>query len=285
MRHCPGLAGFHVLAGDQGQQGHRCGLLFAEVEVLGRPHQLIGVIDQFGDEPLHVGGVLPVTRRPSTLEVVLADPHRAQLGDEAAYPGDLGHEHGDGVLAGHRVIQHGGVQCPAGLARDHPGFGDDGPHRVEDPLGSIRGPQLVAPQDEHRRVERLVCQGQAGRCLPGDVGLQPSHGLADRETFKGLEDHDGGDDIGGNRGSAPGGGEQVLEQLVREHRCPVLGQEGVHRAGARTGRRSPTASGPGERNPCMPHWIAPTPKSRIDDGYPRLLSSLLVEASCELAAQ
>jgi hypothetical protein len=79
-------------------------------------------------------------------------------------------------------------------------------------------------------VERLIGQGQAGGRLPGDVGLQPAHGLAVGEAFEGLEDHDGGYVIGGHRGSATTAREQILEQLVGEHLLPLLGQEGVNRA-------------------------------------------------------
>jgi hypothetical protein len=224
------LTRFDVLAGDQRQQGHRVGLLVGEFQVLGRPHQLVGVVDQLGDEPIDVRGVLPVTGRATALEVVLAYPHRGELGDEAAHPSDLGDQHGDGVLALDGVVEDRGVQRPAGLGGDHPRGGDHRPHGVEDALGAIGGSQLVAPQDQHRGMEGLVGQGQPRCCLPGDVGLQPPHRLAVRESLQGLQDHDGRDDVGGNRRAATVGREQVGEELVGEQRRPVLGQEGVDRA-------------------------------------------------------
>ena len=226
------VARLDVLAGDQGQQGHGVGLLVGELEceVLGRPHQLVGVVDQLEDETVDVGRILPVTGRTAAFEVVPADPHRPELGDEAAHPADLGDQYGHGVLALDGIVEDGGVQRPAGLGGDHPRGLDHRAHRVEDALGAIGGPQLVAPQDQHRGMERLVGQGQPGRRLPGDVGLQAAHGLMVRQSLEGLEDHDRGDDIGGHRGATTVGREQVGEQLVGEQRCSVLGQKGVYRA-------------------------------------------------------
>jgi hypothetical protein len=224
------VTGLDVLACHQRQQGHRIGLLVAQLQVLRRPHQLVGVVDQLGDETVDIGRVLPVTGRAATFEVVLADPHCPQLGDEASNPADLGDEHGDGVLALHGVVEDRRVQRPAGLGGDHARGGDHRSHGVEDPLRAIRRPQLVAPQDQHGGMERLVGQGQPGRRLPGDVGLQPAHGLTVRQALQGLEDHDRGDDVGGHRGPTAICREQVGEQLVGEQRCSVFGQERVHRA-------------------------------------------------------
>ena len=97
------VAGFDVLAGDQRQQGHCVGLRLGELELLGGPHKLVGVIDQLGHEPVDIGGVVPVTRRPARLQVVLAPPHLGEFGDELADPADLGGQHRDRVLAGHCV--------------------------------------------------------------------------------------------------------------------------------------------------------------------------------------
>ena len=56
------------------------------------------------------------------------------LGDEAADTADRGDQLRHRVLRRDRVIQHGRVQRPAGLAAEHPGLGDHGAHGVEDPF-------------------------------------------------------------------------------------------------------------------------------------------------------
>ena len=76
------------------------------------------------------------------------------------------------VLGRDRVVQQRRVQRPAGLAPQHPGRGDHLADRVEDPLRPVTGPQLVAPQREHRRMEPLVVERQPGRDLPTQIGAQ-----------------------------------------------------------------------------------------------------------------
>ena len=103
------------------------------------------------------------------------------------------------------------------------------PHGLEYPLRAIRGAQLVAPENQHRRVEALVVQSQAGGHLPGDGSPQHLTGLPIGEPFQSLQDHHRGDHVCWHRRPAAAGWEQVLEQRVREHSLAVLGQEGVHR--------------------------------------------------------
>ena len=160
---------------------------------------------------------------------MLAHPHLGEFGDELADPADLGGQHRDRVLAGHRVIQHRRVQRPPVLAGDDPTLGDHRPHRVEDPLRVVAGPQLVAPQRQHRRVERLIGERQAGGRLPRDVGLQRPAGVAVRAALQGLEHHHCRDHVRRHRRAAPPRREQVREHLVGEQAVTVLGQERVHR--------------------------------------------------------
>lgn len=66
------LTGLHVLAGDERQQGNRVGQRVGELqalvdEVLGRPHELVGVIDELGDQPVDVVGARWATGRPAAL--------------------------------------------------------------------------------------------------------------------------------------------------------------------------------------------------------------------------
>ena len=117
--------------------------------------------------------------------------NRSQLRHELADSADLIDQHRDGVLAGHRVIEDRRVECPTVPAGDDPSLGDHGADCVEDPLGRLRGPQLVAPQRQHRRMERLIGQRQprsglaqqspsgsrrtcSGKTATGPTELQPT---------------------------------------------------------------------------------------------------------------
>lgn len=62
------------MAGDQCQQRHRVGLRLVQVKVLRGPHELVGVVDQLGDESVDIDGVVPVAWRPAEGEVVLTHP-------------------------------------------------------------------------------------------------------------------------------------------------------------------------------------------------------------------
>ena len=79
--------------------------------------------------------------------------------------------------------KHRGVQRPAGLALEDPGLVDHRPHRVEDPFRRFTGPQLVAPQREHRRVEPGIVERPARRHLPRDVHPQLVERVPVREPF------------------------------------------------------------------------------------------------------
>ena len=141
-------------------------------QVLGRPHQLVGVVDQFGHEALHAGGVLPVTRGATTFEVVLADPHLRQLGDQATNPADLGDEHGDGVwrdTASSRTVESSARRVLVAIT----------PEAVITALmaskmrwGRSEARSLFRHRTSTVGVERLIGERQAGRRLPGDVGLR-----------------------------------------------------------------------------------------------------------------
>jgi len=192
-----------------------------------------GVVDKGGDELVERVGVVRGAGGLARVVVVVVrrQCQRLGLGHQPSDPADGRDELHDGVLGGDRVVEHGRVEHPAGLAGDHPGGVDDGPNRVEDPLGRLAGTQFAAPQGQHRRVEALVGERQPRGHLPDDVVPQLADRVAVREALQGLEHHDRGDDIGGHRGSAPARGKQVGEQLVGEQRPALLGQEGGHRAG------------------------------------------------------
>jgi hypothetical protein len=94
----------------------------------------------------------------------------------------------------------------------------------------LRGAQPGAPIGEHRVVEALVVEGQPAGHLPADPVAQRSSGVAVRKAFEGLEHHDRGHHVGGDRWPPAPGGEEVLEHLVGEQLLAVIGQEGFHAA-------------------------------------------------------
>lgn len=85
---------------------------------------------------------------------------RPGLGDEPAHSADLGDELHDGVLANDGVVEDGGVECSTGPPGQGPALVDHLAHHLEDALGPLAGPQLVAPQREHGRVKAPVVGGR-----------------------------------------------------------------------------------------------------------------------------
>jgi hypothetical protein len=237
----------------------------------------------WGGVPVDVVGVVPISRRAAAFEVVLADPHPSQLDDELADPADLGDQHRHGVLALDRVIEHRRVQHPPVLRRDHAGGIDHRPHRVEDPLRVNRRSQLVAPQGQHRRMERFVGQRETRGGLPGDVALERTACLTVRLALERLEDHDRCDHIGRHRRAPAARAEQVSEHLVREQRAPVLGQQRVHGAlpeQMAAQRRRVEQLTIRARRTLHPAMLFDPPTDRESSSpQPRLLSSLLAVQS------
>jgi hypothetical protein len=159
------------LAGHQPQQPDRLGLGGVQVAVLdhGKHGQRIG--HQRAHQPLAGLGVVPGTGRLARVLVIVmsAKLQRRSGRVKPTHPPDRPNQLGDHVLGGDRVIQQGRVQRTPLAALEDPGLGDHRPHRLEDPLGTVRGPQPAAPQGQHRRMEALVGQGQPTGDLPGDV--------------------------------------------------------------------------------------------------------------------
>ena len=171
--------------------------------------------------------VVPGARRlAGVVVVVMGRQHeRPGRGNDPPHPADLGDELHEGVLADHGVVEDGRVEGAAVLAGDGAGLGDDRTHGVEDALGRLTRPELVAPQGEHGRMEARIVQREPRRHLPGDVGPQLGCRVAIGEAVEGLEDHDGRHHIRGHRRAAPARREQVGEHLVGKQLAPMVGQE------------------------------------------------------------
>ena len=220
-----------VLVRHQRQQSHRVGLLRGEILVSHGLEDRMGVPDQRSDHPLDVGRVVPRTHRLAhcALVVVGGQLQGTRLGHQPANNSDLRHHLGDRVLAGHGVVEHGRVQGPPLAGSQHSGGTDHLAHRLEDALGTIRPPQPVAPERQHRRVEAGVVQSQPGRHLPGDAGPQLLDGISIGEPFQGLQHHNRGHHVGRHRRPTRARREEVSEQLVGKQFAAVVGQEPRHR--------------------------------------------------------
>ena len=135
-------------------------------DVVGQvPEQPVGIGDQGVDQQLAGGRVVPGDSRLPRPGVVmgpaLLGDHLGGAGHVAGDPADRGDQLGDGVLGGHRVIQHRGIQRPAGPAGQHPGLGHHRFDRVEDPVRAITTGQSTPPIGQRGRVEGLrgrACQ-------------------------------------------------------------------------------------------------------------------------------
>ena len=150
----------------------------------------------------------------------------ARFGHDPADPTDRRDQLGHGVLGGDRVIEQRRVQRPAGLARQHPGRGDDLAHRLEDPLGPVAATQPRPPIGQHRVVEaRRSSIAQPGRHLPADPIAQRPRRLTIRQALERLQHHHRRDHISRDRRPTPTRGEQVGEQLVREQLAAMISQE------------------------------------------------------------
>lgn len=135
---------------------------------------------------------------------------------------------GDRVLGANRVVEQGGVKCAASLASQHPGGRDHLAHHLEDALGPRRAPQPGPSVGEDRGVEALIIQGQAASDLPTDAITKCTARVSVGESFEGLQHHDRRDHVGEHRRPTALGGEQALEELVREQLEAMVGQEGLH---------------------------------------------------------
>jgi hypothetical protein len=222
---------FDVLAGDERQQSEGARGLrgFGDVIEGGQDRQRVlhQGVDQLGPGDRVVPGDQGLALG---LVVVGAHHHLARPGDHPAHPADGRDELGDGVLGGHRVVEQGRVEGPAVLALQDPGGFDDRANGVEDALGTSGLAQSRAPVGEDRVVEPLIIESQPAGHLPADPVPKRPGGVAVRKAFQGLEDHDRGHHIGGDRWPPTPGREQVLEHLVGEQLVAVIGQKGLDAA-------------------------------------------------------
>ncbi len=77
-------------------------------------------------------------------------------------------------------------------------------------------------------MEPIGVEGQACGHLPADAVGQRPGGVAVGQSLQGLQHHDGGHDVGRDRGAAPSRGEQVFEQRVGEQLMAVVCEERLH---------------------------------------------------------
>jgi len=99
-------------------------------------------------------------------------------------------------------------------------------------------------------VEPLVVQPQPEGDLPGDIAPQRADRLPVRQALQGLQDHHRGDHLGGHRGMPATLAGDIGEQLGREQRMAVVGEEGVHRP------LGDQVAAPGRRVQLVIGWVA-----------------------------
>lgn len=125
--------------------------------------------------------------------------------------------------------------------------------------------RLVPPQHQHRGVERLVGQGQARRCLPGDVGLQAPGRLSVREASRAWSTMteattsagtDGRPRPLGNRSANISSGNRARRCSTRKAATEPSPNRCRHSAAASRCWRS------GWEEPCILHWNTRPPETR-----------------------
>jgi hypothetical protein len=115
------LAWLDVLAGDQGQQRDRLGLLGVQIHIRHCRQQRQGVVDQSRHQRLGGRGIVPGTvglARPVIVVGRHLDP--AGLRGQPPHPADRRDQLGDRVLGGNRVLQERGIQHPPTPTRSTP---------------------------------------------------------------------------------------------------------------------------------------------------------------------
>ncbi|TQK49862.1 uncharacterized protein (TIGR02680 family) [Streptomyces sp. SLBN-118] len=95
--------------------------------------------------------------------------HLLGAGDLTDHPANGGDDLGDGVLGGHRVIKHRGVQRPPLPALEYAGRGHDFPDLGEDPHRISRMTQAAPEVRQQRRIKRGVVQPKPASGLPPQV--------------------------------------------------------------------------------------------------------------------
>jgi hypothetical protein len=140
-------------------------------------------------------------------------------------------DEGDRVHGRDRVVQGRGVEHPPDA--DQPCLTGDLERPLEDPVGPLRAGEPCPHVDEHRVGEARVVKGQpATGVLPAGVEREPLDRLAITQALEALEDHHDRDHQGRHRAPADVGREQVVEQLVREQRPGLAGEQGMDRVGS-----------------------------------------------------
>ena len=177
-------------------------------------------------------------------------------------------QHRDGVLTGHRVVEHRGIQHAPAPARHRAAASDQLAHRVEYAVREVACAQLIAPQSQHRGMKRLTGQRQTRSSLPRHITRQTPACLPVRQALQRPEDHHRSDHLARHRQTAPTAPEQIGEQLVAKRPAAMLGQLRMHRpsrhkmpAHRRRVRQHPNRTS----RALHPHSVprAPTPHAEI----------------------
>ncbi|CAG7026110.1 hypothetical protein B0172_03318 [Mycobacterium avium subsp. paratuberculosis] len=226
---------FNVLTGDQRQQRHRLSSPRREFLVRQIAQHPVSITDQTIHQPIPSGLILPRNRGFPRIVVIMGAAvgfdHRCSARDFAAHSSDRGDQLRHGVLRGHRIVEHRGIQGPPCLARQHPGLGHHRLDRLKDPVGPIRSRQPTPPIRQRRRMKRARRDRQPARCFPAQIESHRIHGLVIRKTVQGLQGDHRGHHLSRHAGPAPLRREQVREHLLGKQLAAVRRQERKHAVG------------------------------------------------------
>ena len=146
------------------------------------PQQPVRVADQRIHQLLAGRNVVPGDRRFTRVVVVMGSAvfgdYLAGTGHLAAHSPDRADQLGHGVLGGHCVIEHRGIQRPPRLPRERPSLSHHSLDRLKDPVGPIRGRQPPPPVGQRRGMKRPRAHRHPARRLPPKVKHDRIHRLA-----------------------------------------------------------------------------------------------------------
>lgn len=145
-------------------------------------------------------------------------------------PADRRDQLGDGVLGRDRISQDGGIHRPLTAATEHPGRGDDRPHRVVDPLRPLRLRQPFTPIHQRGRIKTLVIQRHPGGDLPPQITPGCLRGLPVRQIMQRLQHQNRGHHRRRDRRPTLPRREQVLKLVVTEQILAMISQKREHAA-------------------------------------------------------
>jgi hypothetical protein len=185
-------------------------------------------IHQRGPGRLVIPGDLRLTRIGIVMRGAPRRRHLRRTRHLPDHPADRGDQLGDGVLGGHRVIEHHRIQRPPLLTRQHPRGRHHLPDPGKQPVRILRTRQPPPEIGQQRRIERAIQQPQPARGLPPQITPQHLNRLEVRHAMQGLQHHRHRQHLRRQARPPIRRGIHIREHPRREQRLPVLSKERKH---------------------------------------------------------